>query len=221
MSSALVDIFGVWFPVRDKFFYMLKVTLQQFKMQRFEYLDTGIRAWGYEPYAEFRDDVHKSRAAQIAYRRIIEGSLEEDRLEDMTKDELIRRVRQLNLLAISATNRAKNLEETKTICDKFQQSELDRIRSERNALQCVEYENLDLRQKLAELQKFVDDSTDADEVLLSNSVLNNNVIVLQGLLRSKQQYIDACETEIAGLKALVKVQKNKIPTVVPFVGFES
>ena len=74
---------------------------------RFECLNNNI--WGHERYKEFRDDVERSRAAQIVYRRMVDDK--EEKLEDFSKDELIRRVRQLNLLVLSVKNRASSLTE--------------------------------------------------------------------------------------------------------------
>jgi hypothetical protein len=197
--------------------------LRLMSVARFEYLDTSIRAWGYEPYAEMRDDVHRSRAAQVAYRRMIEGSLEEDRLEDMSKDELIRRIRQLNLIAISATNRARMLEENRDSAELYQRSQIDQLVSEKHALQCVSDENCSLRMQIMELQKTLGDALDKDEMHLKLSGLTNDIVVLQGLLRTKQQYIFACETELAALRTRAKKTEQKAlqPKVIHFTGFET
>ena len=109
-----------------------------------------------------------------------EHYMEDDPLEDLTKHELIRRVRQLNLLVLSVTNRAMNLTERLNMAETRQRAE------------CIE----------------------------TISVLSNNIVVLRGLLRSNQQYIAVCETEIAELKALAQA-KSAVPKVISYVGFQS
>ena len=180
------------------------------------YVNDQIYSWGLEVVKSRKPPPREPR---VIYKRMFEGG---DGLDDMSREDLIRRIRQLNLLVMSAGNRAATLADSLEAVESCTREELDRIRSERNALQFVETENVHLRAAMAKMdKKKAEKVLDNDSTRIRICELTNSIVVLEGMLQSKQDYIDCCEAEISGLKAVVCMHKQPIysnPTPMGFLG---
>ena len=95
------------FPVSDFLFFLLNAATFV------EWMDTDPGV------AELRDDMHRARVSQAVFGQMVEVSLRGDSVEDMTREELVERVHQLNLLVLSTNFRIQLLEDA-IRCDKAQ-----------------------------------------------------------------------------------------------------
>ena len=112
-----------------------------------------------------------------------------DNLQNLSKDDLIRRVRQLNLLVISAGSRASTLSEDIKEIQTLRQVENSGLYAENGVLQM---ELSDLRKK---------------------------VVLLECAVKTKQECIDCCDAEITGLKAVIQYFQSKSQATGARIGF--
>ena len=112
-----------------------------------------------------------------------------DNLQNLSKDDLIRRVRQLNLLVISAGSRASTLSEDIKEIQTLRQVENSGLYAENGVLQM---ELSDLRKK---------------------------VVLLECAVKTKQECIDCCDAEITGLKAVIQYFQSESQATGARIGF--
>lgn len=95
-------------------------------------------------------------------------------LQNLSKDDLIRRVRQLNLLVISSGSRASTLSGDISEIQTLRRVENNELFAERELLQM----------ELSDLKK--------------------KIVLLECAVKTKQECIDCCDAEIMGLKAVIQ-----------------
>ena len=112
-----------------------------------------------------------------------------DNLHTLTKDDLIRRVRQLNILVLSSGSRASILSEDIKEIQTLRLAERNEFHAERESLQL---ELNDLRKK---------------------------VVLLECAVKTKQECIDCCDAEITGLKAVIHYIQSETNATGLRIGF--
>ena len=132
----------------------------------------------------FVDSVMEPRV--LAYGNDFDGC---DNLHNLSKDDLIRRVRQLNLLVLSSGSRASVLSE-----------DIRRIQTQR----LIENNELCAERDLLQMEL---------------SDLKRRVVLLECAVKTKQECIDCCDAEISGLKAVIHYFQSETNATGMRIGF--